>query len=58
MLVYNYFNGLNFTDDTTTYTLLSFGNMGYSGNSCGMNFIDWGIKEYSGEPTTYVGLQC
>ena len=52
LLIYNYFDGHNYTAKETNYTKISFGNMGYSGNTCGTNFIDWTQEE------TIVRLQC
>jgi hypothetical protein len=52
MLIYNYFGGFNWTKGESLFATLSFGNMGYSGNDCGMNFIDWSDSQ------TTVNLQC
>ena len=52
LLIYNYFDGHNYTSKETNYTKISFGNMGYSGSICGTNFIDWTQDE------TIVRLQC
>ena len=41
MLIYNFFDGYNYTTGEPGQAGISFGSMGYSGNSCGMNFIDW-----------------
>ena len=41
MLIYSYFEGYNYTQTESLFAKVSFGNMGYSTNSCGMNFIDW-----------------
>jgi len=53
MLIYNYFDGYNYTREDSLFTRLSFGDMGQSGNNCGMNFISWptwgGVAE---EPNT------
>ena len=54
MLIYRYFHGLNFTSGESVLSLVSFGNMGFSTNTCGMNFIDWSI----GDQTVDVKLQC
>ena len=52
MIIYDYFDGYNWTSNVKLFEKLSFGDMGYSGNFCGKNFINW-RKE-----TTTVGLQC
>ena len=54
MLIYRYFHGLNFTSGESVLSVVSFGNMGFSTNTCGMNFIDWSI----GDQTVDVKLQC
>ena len=54
ILVYKYFDGYNYTDTESSYASMSFGNMGYAGNSCGVNFIDWSVSE----KITHVSLQC
>ena len=41
MLVYQYFDGYNSDNNVSAYAKLSFGDMGYSGNYCGQNFINW-----------------
>ena len=52
LLIYNYFDGYNWTTQESLFEQLSFGNMGYSGNYCGMKFINWDSQE------TVVSLQC
>ena len=52
MVVYGYFGGFNWTTDANLFEKLSFGNMGFSGNYCGMRFISWD------HPTTSISLQC
>lgn len=52
MLIYLYFEGYNYTTEESVYARVSFGNMGYSGNSCRRNFINWDTK------TTRIDLQC
>ena len=49
MLVYRFFDGFNYTESESLYARLSFGNMGYSSNYCGMNMINW-----YGIPTTNI----
>ena len=50
MAIYAYFDGFNWTSQDSLFAQLSFGNMGYSGNYCGTNFINWD------EMTTTVSL--
>ena len=45
MLIYNYFEGFNYTETENPYAKVSFGNMGYSTNACGQNFIDWSSSD-------------
>ena len=59
MLIYRYFNGFNYTETETIYAKVSFGNMGYSTNTCGMNFIDWeDVDPITGFSSTNLNLQC
>ena len=55
MLIYDFFDGYNYTESESLYARLSFGNMGYSSNYCGMNMIKW---EDGPTATTPVTLQC
>ena len=55
MLIYNFFDGFNYTESESLYARLSFGNMGYSSNYCGMNMID---PKAGPTGTTFVTLQC
>ena len=52
MVVYNYFDGFNWTSNANLFEKLSFGNMGFSGNCCGQRFISWDRAE------TTISLQC
>lgn len=51
-MIYQYFEGYNYTKQEGLYASISFGNMGYSGATCGTNFVNWNEK------TTVVNLQC
>ena len=56
ILIYRYFEGFknDYKDDAgQRFAELSFGNMGYSGYTCGKNFINWADRT-----TTTVMLQC
>ena len=44
ILIYRSFDGYNYTKEEGTYAGVSFGAMGYSGYSCGTNFIDWSTE--------------
>lgn len=52
IMIYHYFDGYNWASETSLYQTLSFGNMGYTSNYCGRNFIDWS------QSSTKVNLQC
>lgn len=52
MVIYNYFDGFNWTSNANMFEKLSFGNMGFSGNYCGQRFISWDKED------TKISLQC
>ena len=45
MLIYQYFDGYNYTKGNSVYSKLSFGAMGYSDSNCGTNFINWNRQD-------------
>ena len=55
MLIYDFFDGYNYTESESLYARLSFGNMGYSSNYCGMNMLHWND---GAETKVQVKLQC